>query len=103
LKILALTGFLVGNGQPIAKNALTILINISHDAEVLDNLAADDAFLETLLKKITVCRLEPGPDSILAAHFHGQRSKANPSSRTQKKNLLTKSPCSSPISPNPNA
>lgn len=45
--------------QPIAKNALTILINISHDAEVLENLATDDAFLETLLKKITVCRFAP--------------------------------------------
>jgi hypothetical protein len=42
--------------QPIAKNALTILINISHDSEILENLATDDAFLETLLKKITVCR-----------------------------------------------
>ncbi|KAJ9607991.1 Protein hgh1 [Cladophialophora chaetospira] len=44
---------LVRDYPPIAKNALTILINISHDAEVLENLAADDAFLETLLKKIT--------------------------------------------------
>lgn len=40
--------------QPIAKNALTILVNVSHDGEVLENLASDDAFVETLLKKITV-------------------------------------------------
>jgi len=39
----------------IAKNGLTILINISHDAEVLKPLADDDAFLETLLSRITVC------------------------------------------------
>ncbi|EXJ58796.1 hypothetical protein A1O7_06226 [Cladophialophora yegresii CBS 114405] len=44
---------LVKDYPPIAKNALTILINISHDAEVLENLATDDSFLETLLNKIT--------------------------------------------------
>jgi hypothetical protein len=40
--------------QPIAKNVLTILINLSHDTEILKNLAEDDAFLETLLSKVTV-------------------------------------------------
>lgn len=40
--------------QLIAENALTILINLSHDDEVLGNLAQDDVFLETLLKKISV-------------------------------------------------
>ncbi|KIW95477.1 uncharacterized protein Z519_04062 [Cladophialophora bantiana CBS 173.52] len=44
---------LVRDYPPIAKNALTILINISHDTEIFENLAADDAFVETLLKKIT--------------------------------------------------
>ncbi|EXJ67969.1 uncharacterized protein A1O5_08583 [Cladophialophora psammophila CBS 110553] len=44
---------LVRDYPPIAKNALTILINISHDSEIFENLAADDAFVETLLKKIT--------------------------------------------------
>jgi hypothetical protein len=33
---------------------LTILINLSADEEVLDNLVSDDAFLETLLLKVTV-------------------------------------------------
>ena len=42
--------------QPIAKNALTILINISNDQEVLHNLATDDAFLESLLARVTVCQ-----------------------------------------------
>jgi hypothetical protein len=41
---------------PIAKNALTILINISSDAEVLKSLAEDDKLLETLLSRITVCQ-----------------------------------------------
>jgi hypothetical protein len=41
--------------QPISKNAITILVNLSHDDEVVKTLAEDDAFLETLLKKITVC------------------------------------------------
>jgi len=41
--------------KPIAKNALTILINISGDAEVLKELAEDDGFLETILARVTVC------------------------------------------------
>lgn len=45
-----------GTCKPIAKNALTILINLSRDAEVLQNLAEDDAFLETLVARVTVCR-----------------------------------------------
>ncbi|KAF2828429.1 DNA-binding protein-like protein HGH1 [Ophiobolus disseminans] len=44
---------LVKDYAPIAKNALTILINISSDAEVLKSLAKDDALLETLLSRIT--------------------------------------------------
>ncbi|KAF2687521.1 DNA-binding protein-like protein HGH1 [Lentithecium fluviatile CBS 122367] len=48
---------------PIAKNGLTILINISHDAEVLKALASDDAFLETLLLRIT-SKKEPNANEI---------------------------------------
>lgn len=40
----------------IAKNALTILINISEDAEVLKSLAEDDVFVEDLLSRVTVCQ-----------------------------------------------
>lgn len=40
--------------QKIAKNAITILINLSDDPEVLKNLATDDAFLGTLLTRVTV-------------------------------------------------
>lgn len=47
---------LVKDYAPIAKNALTILINISSDLEVLKELAKDDALLETLLSRITVCQ-----------------------------------------------
>jgi hypothetical protein len=47
---------LVKDYAQIAKNGLTILINISHDTEVLKALADDDAFLETLLSRITVCQ-----------------------------------------------
>lgn len=43
------------NIQPIANNALTILINISVDHDFLKLLAEDDAFLETLLGRVTVC------------------------------------------------
>ncbi|KAH6616794.1 hypothetical protein C7974DRAFT_402455 [Boeremia exigua] len=44
---------LVKDYTPIAKNALTILINISADLEVLKDIAKDDAFLELLLSRIT--------------------------------------------------
>ncbi|KAL3482577.1 hypothetical protein BJX62DRAFT_221417 [Aspergillus germanicus] len=44
---------LVRDYTPIASNVLTILINLSADEEVLDNLVSDDAFLETLLLKVT--------------------------------------------------
>ncbi|KAJ4305100.1 Protein hgh1 [Kalmusia sp. IMI 367209] len=54
---------LVKDYSPIAKNALTILINISHDAEVLKSLANDDAFLETLLSRITN-KKEPNANEI---------------------------------------
>ena len=47
---------LVKDYAPIAKNALTILINFSADAEVQKALAKDDEFLETLLSRITVCQ-----------------------------------------------
>ena len=45
---------LVKDYAPIAKNALTILINISEDKEILKSLAEDDLFLESLLYRITV-------------------------------------------------
>jgi hypothetical protein len=41
--------------QPIAKNAVIMLVNLSDDPEVLDSLASDDGFLELLLLRITVC------------------------------------------------
>jgi hypothetical protein len=45
---------LVKDYTPIAHNAITILINISSDAEVRENLASDKTFLETLVQRITV-------------------------------------------------
>jgi len=45
---------LVKDYTPIAHNAITILINISNDKEVLETLASDKAFLETLVQRITV-------------------------------------------------
>lgn len=49
--------------QPISRNALTILINLSEDPEVLQNVANDEAFQESLMLKITVGVL-PGPDIV---------------------------------------
>jgi hypothetical protein len=51
---------LVKDYAPIAKNALTMLINISADDEVLKDIAKDDAFLEMLLSRITVCQFSGG-------------------------------------------
>lgn len=45
--------------QPIAHNALTILINLSPDEEILKSLAEDDEFVEALLSRITVCDQHP--------------------------------------------
>lgn len=47
---------LVRDYTPIANNALTILVNISEDQEVLRNLAEDDAFIESVLRRVTVCQ-----------------------------------------------
>lgn len=40
---------------PIAKNVLTILINLSEDAEVRKSLVDDAAFLNLLIKRLMVC------------------------------------------------
>ncbi|KAL8803340.1 MAG: hypothetical protein Q9182_003228 [Xanthomendoza sp. 2 TL-2023] len=39
--------------SPIAKSALTILVNISTDLEILKTLAEDNVFLESILSRIT--------------------------------------------------
>ncbi|KAL9585386.1 MAG: hypothetical protein Q9212_001568, partial [Teloschistes hypoglaucus] len=44
---------LVKDYPPIAKNALTILINISTDPEILKSLAEDDALLESIFIRVT--------------------------------------------------
>ncbi|CAO1598640.1 MAG: hypothetical protein LQ349_001025 [Xanthoria aureola] len=44
---------LVKDYSPIAHSALTILINISADPEILKSLAEDDLFLESILNRIT--------------------------------------------------
>ncbi|KAK5107200.1 hypothetical protein LTR62_001646 [Meristemomyces frigidus] len=54
---------LVRDYAPIAKNALTILVNLSEDKEILKTLADDNEFLETLLKRVTDAK-EPNPDEI---------------------------------------
>ena len=40
--------------QPIAKSAVTILINLSSDEEILSALAEDEVLIESILKSITV-------------------------------------------------
>ncbi|MCJ1405367.1 hypothetical protein MMC11_008594 [Xylographa trunciseda] len=54
---------LVKDYAPIAKNVLTILINISGDRDVLGVVADDDAFLESLLLRITNVK-EPNANEI---------------------------------------
>ncbi|EPS26519.1 hypothetical protein PDE_01456 [Penicillium oxalicum 114-2] len=46
---------------PIAKNALTMLINLSSDQEVLECLASDDEFLGVVLRKLMDVK-EPNAD-----------------------------------------
>ncbi|THC97466.1 hypothetical protein EYZ11_003054 [Aspergillus tanneri] len=54
---------LVRDYTPIAKNALTILINLSADKEVLANLVNDEAFIDTLLAKLMNIN-EPNADDV---------------------------------------
>ncbi|KAI9820382.1 MAG: hypothetical protein M1827_006006 [Pycnora praestabilis] len=49
--------------QPLAKNALIMLINLSDDRDVLQNIATDDTFLESLLVRITNTK-EPNANEI---------------------------------------
>ncbi|KAG9663299.1 DUF383-domain-containing protein, partial [Aureobasidium melanogenum] len=49
---------LVRDYPPIAKNVLTILVNISSDEQILNSLAEDDQFLETLYSRITNAKEE---------------------------------------------
>ncbi|PGH17524.1 hypothetical protein AJ79_01124 [Helicocarpus griseus UAMH5409] len=48
---------------PIAKNAWTMLVNLSGDEEILKELAEDDAFLETIMNKVTN-KKEPNANEI---------------------------------------
>ncbi|MCJ1486250.1 hypothetical protein MMC06_006427, partial [Schaereria dolodes] len=54
---------LVKDYAPIAKNALIILINISYDREVLENISTDEVFLESILLRITNAK-EPNANEI---------------------------------------
>lgn len=45
---------LIKDYTPISKNALTMLINVSDDEEVLKCLVDDEKFVEDMLRKITV-------------------------------------------------
>lgn len=46
---------LIKDYTPIAHNAVTILVNISEDKEVLKSLAEDDISMESVLRRVTVC------------------------------------------------
>lgn len=47
--------------QKMAAHALTILVNLAADDDVLEILATDDKFLDLVLSKIIVrCTLYPG-------------------------------------------
>jgi hypothetical protein len=73
--------------QPIAKNALSILINLtSHDDEILHHLAEDDVFVQDLLKKLAVCRLASTEILSFAKQY-----------RTPKTKMSTILPCFSAI------
>jgi len=46
--------------QKIAEHVLEILVNLSGDPEILENLATDEKFLDVILLHITACRSVPG-------------------------------------------
>lgn len=45
---------LIKDYEAIAKNALTMLINLTDDEEVIKQCIDDETFLENLLKRVTV-------------------------------------------------
>jgi hypothetical protein len=76
--------------QQIAKDALTILINLSTDREILENLASDKDFVRTILGRITVC--QPLSGSHLLS--------LTPTNRTPPSPTRISYPCSSRTWPN---
>lgn len=47
---------LIKDYAPIAKNALTILVNLTDDEEIVKKLIEDEACLESILRRVTVRR-----------------------------------------------
>ena len=80
--------------KPIAKNAITILINLSADEEVLASLAEDDTFIETLLVKLTVSYRA---DAAIHREADNLLTRAR---RTSKSQMQMMSPCYLPTSQN---
>ena len=70
--------------QPIAKNALTILINISSDRDVLKTVVEDEAFIETIIGRMTVCQLAQSFASLTMPHILSPISLTNTTSRILK-------------------
>ncbi|KAI9881641.1 MAG: hypothetical protein M1830_000206, partial [Pleopsidium flavum] len=79
---------LVKDYAPISKNALTILINISDDREVLEFLAKDVEFLETLLVRITNAK-EPNANEIAMLLANMAKSSAFKRILTVKRDVPT--------------
>lgn len=82
---------LVKDYPPIAKHALTILVNISDDAEVLEKLTTDDPFLDSLFKRVTVRQFTFSGNSMWKPGLIMYRTRMNPTP--------TKYVCSSPTWP----
>ena len=69
---------MVKDYAPIAKNALTILVNVSEDEEILKNLSEDDVFLESLLRRVTVCQSPMPPLFFPPTNDNDSRTQKNP-------------------------
>ncbi|OJJ45536.1 hypothetical protein ASPZODRAFT_120023 [Penicilliopsis zonata CBS 506.65] len=87
---------LIWDYTPIAKNALTMLINLTSDEEVLTNLVEDDKFIECLLIKLTNPK-EPNADDMAMLM-------ANLAKHDKFQKILTlKRKVPDPVSKSPNA
>ena len=47
---------LIRDYSPIAKNCINMLVNLTEDNEIIENILGDEIAMESLLRRVTVCQ-----------------------------------------------